>query len=249
MKRIFLLLLFVFPVLKYSSAQTFQAGFYGGATVTDIPGTDNIDNDVDFEHLGYTIAGTVSAKISPSTKLQMEIRYFERGAQQSPTIVNDSASTPTVNPTGQYLSPYFTLTLRYVDVVLGIKHAIHFNIRNKATDRYGIETGVSLGALVSYSYEVQSVTYSLNLNQLDISPYVGIYYNVTPYFYIEGRYSNSILPVIKQDGSNSQYFLYYGSWNDGHNVSFSFTLGFNFGAPSSFTNSKAPPTQTDTDDN
>ena len=92
----------VSPALKYSIAQTFQAGFYGGATVTDIPGTDNIDNDVDFEHLGFTIAGTVSTKISPTTKLQMEIRYFEKGRTIS-AIVNDSASTATVNPNGQYL--------------------------------------------------------------------------------------------------------------------------------------------------
>lgn len=248
MKRLALVILLSFPALKYASAQTFEAGFYGGATMTDIPGTDNIDNDDDFEHLGFTIAGTVATRISPSTKLQMEIRYFVRGAEQTPAILNDSASTINVNPTGQYLSPYFTLTLRYVDVALGIKHAVHFNLRNKATDRYGIETGVSLGALVSYSYEAESINYTLDLNKIDISPYVGIYYNITPHFYVEGRYSNSIFPVVKQDGSNSQYFLYYGSWNDGHNIAFSLTMGFNFGGSASFIKD-TPPVKTDADDN
>ncbi len=89
--------------------------------MSDIPGTDNIDNDVDFEKLGFTVAGTVSTKISPKTRLQMEIRFFQRGAQQSPTLVNDSASSATINPSGQYYTPYFTLRLNYIDVVVGIK--------------------------------------------------------------------------------------------------------------------------------
>src|ERR1700744_5451935 len=83
MKRLLIVFLFVFPALKYSTAQTFQAGFYGGASVSDIPGTDNVDNDVDFQHLGFTLAGTVSTKISPKTTLQMEIRFIQKGAQQS----------------------------------------------------------------------------------------------------------------------------------------------------------------------
>jgi len=229
MKRLLLLLLFIFPAVPYLYAQTFEAGFYAGATVSDIPGTDNIDNDVDFEKLGFTVAGTVSTKISPKTRLQMEIRFFQRGAQQSPTIVNDSASSAVVNPSGQYYTPYFTLRLNYVDVVVGIKHAIHFNIRNKATDRYGIEAGVSLGTLVGYYYEVNSINYNLDLNLIDISPYIGLYYNVTPHFYIEGRYSNSINSVLKHDGTDGSdfYYLYYNSWNNGHNVAFDFVLGFN----------------------
>jgi hypothetical protein len=206
MKRLTILLLFVFPFIEYCNAQVFEAGFYAGATMTDIPGTDNIDNDVDFEHLGFTVAGTVSAKISPKTKLQMEIRFFQRGAQQSPTIINDSASNANINPNAQYISPYFTLILDYVDVVVGVKHSLHFNLRNKTTDKYGIEGGVSVGALVHSSYEVQSVNTSIDINSLDISPYVGLYYNVTPHFYVEGRYSNSVNSVIKHDGFNNRIF-------------------------------------------
>ncbi|HTA26537.1 MAG TPA: hypothetical protein VK809_02020, partial [Bacteroidia bacterium] len=84
MKRLVLVFLIAFPFLPILSAQTFRAGFYAGATMTDIPGTDNIDNDADFEHLGFVVAGTVSAKISPKTNLQMEIRYIQKGAQQNP---------------------------------------------------------------------------------------------------------------------------------------------------------------------
>lgn len=248
MKRIALLLLFIFPALKYSTAQTFQAGFYVGAAVSDIPGTDNIDNDVDYEHLGFVIAGTVSTKISPKTTLQMEIRFIQRGAEQKPSIINDSASTPYINPSGQYLSNYFTIDLNYVDVVIGIKHAIHFSIKNKATDRYGIEAGVSLGALVGYSYEAQSVNYTLDLAPIDISPYVGFYYNITPHFYAEARYSNSINSALVHDNANgnSFYNLYYGTWDAGHNVGFTMTLGFVFGGG---TYIKPAATPSHTDDN
>lgn len=248
MKRIVLVLLLIFPALKYSTAQTFQAGFYGGASVSDIPGTDNIDNDVDYEHLGFTIAGTVSTRISHSTTLQMEIRFMEKGAQQNP------AFDTTYQPTGQIsnigYNQYFTITLDYVEVVLGIKHAIHFNLRNKATDRYGIEAGVSLGTLVHSSYEVQSVNYTLDVNTLDASPYVGFYYNITPHFYAEARYSNSISSALAHDNTNgnSFYNLYYGTWDAGHNVGFTMTLGFIFGnSPYSNQNKDIPPPSHDDD--
>lgn len=234
MKRAALLLLFVIPFLYKTTAQTFQAGFYVGATMTDIAGSDNIDNDNDFYHLGFTIAGTVSTKISPKTRLQMEIRYFMKGTSQPPVVdsVPNSALNTTAN--GNYnlqYSNYYNLTLNYVDVVIGIKRQIHFNLRHATTDKYGIECGVSIGSLLGYSYTVQSINYTMALNLIDVSPYVGLYYNVTPHFYIEGRYSNSVNSIIKQDGTNSQYFyyLYYGSWNNGHNLAFSLTLGFIFG--------------------
>jgi len=253
MKRILLLLLFVFPLLKYSSAQTFEAGFYLGASVSDIPGTDNIDNDVDFEHLGFTIAGTVSTQLTPRTKLQMEIRFIQRGAQQNPAVINDSASSATVNTSGQYLNNYFTIDLNYVDVVIGFKHAIHFSIRNKATDKYGIEEGVSIGTLIGYSYEAESVNYTLDLSLIDVSPYIGLYYNITPHFYVEGRYSNSINAALKHDNSANNlgfYNLYYGSWDAGHNVGFTMTIGFNFGGASNqVSTTPQPPAHNQNDDN
>jgi hypothetical protein len=243
MKRSVLLFLFSIPFLHSISAQTFQAGFYGGATMTDIPGTDNIDNDVDFEHLGFVVAGTVSSKIGPKTRLQMEIRFIQKGAQQNPQYTNDSAQSATVNPNGQYLNNYFTLILDYVDVTVGIKQQIHFNLRNKATDRYGIEAGVSVGALVHYSYTAESIPQPIELNTLEISPYIGLYYNITPHFYIEGRYSNSVNSsvVANTSNANSSYNIYYGTWNDGHNVAFSLTLGFNFGGSSSALKTATPP--------
>lgn len=254
MKRLALVFLFIIPSLHSVSAQTFQAGFYGGATMTDIPGTDNIDNDVDFEHLGFVVAGTVCAQISPKTKLQMEIRFIQKGAQQNPQYTNDSAQTATTNTSGQYVNQYFTLVLDYVDVTMGIKHQIHFNLRNKGTDRYGIEAGISVGALVHYTYSVESLNYPIDINTLDFSPYIGIYYNVTPHFYIEGRYANSINSSVVADNTNqgSFYNLYYGTFNDGHNVAFSLTLGFIFGGsnqPLDNSPEKKPAPSTDSTDN
>lgn len=239
MKRIAVLFLLVFPFVKYVSAQTFQAGFYLGAAVSDIPGTDNIDNDVDFEHLGFIAAGTVSTRISPRTMLQMEIRYIQRGATQKPVILNDTASTLYNNPSMNYISQNFIIDLYYVDVVIGFKHAIHFSIRNQATDKYGIEEGVSLGSLVGYSYEANQVNYTLDLNPIDISPYIGIYYNVTPHFYAEARYSNSITSALKHNNNANNlglYTIFYDTWDAGHNVAFTMTIGFNFGG------SYTPPT-------
>ncbi len=249
MKRLGLVILFVFPVLSYTSAQTFQAGFYAGAVASDIPGTDNIDNDVDYEHLGFTVAGTVSTRISPKTRLQMEIRFSQRGAQQKPAI--DTTYLPNGNIGSIGYNNYFNLTLNYIDVVIGVKHAIHFNLRNAATDRYGIEAGIGIGSLVGYSYEVQSVSYNVNLNSFDLSPYVGFYYNVTPHFYLEARYSNSITSVIKHDNSNPGdfYSIYYSTWDAGHNVAFNLTFGFIFGGSANQPGGGSAPAPSQSDNN
>jgi Outer membrane protein beta-barrel domain len=207
----------VLPFVNYLSAQTFSAGFYVGGTMTGIQGLE-ANNANSFEHVGLTVAGTVSAKISPKTRLQMEIRFFQRGASQSPRY--DSMAN-------QY-NQYFKLTMNYADIVLGIRHQIHFNIRNEAKDMYGIEAGASVGYLMGYTYEVQSITYKLAVNAIDVSPYIGIYYNVTPHFYVEGRFSNSINSALVQNNVKNPYFLYYSSFNDGHNMCFSLTLGFAF---------------------
>jgi len=253
MKRLVLLFFFAIPFSYSISAQLFRAGFYAGATMTDIPGTDNIDNDDDFEHLGFVIAGTVSAKVSPKTILQMEIRYIRRGAQQNPAV--DTTYTVTGNIQGVQYNNYFTLNLDYVDAVIGIRRQIHFNLRNKTTDRYGIEAGASVGSLVHYSYNSQSINTPIDLYTLDISPYIGVYYNVTPHFYIEGRYSNSINSALVHDNTNSAPFanvVGYGSWDNGHNVSFSLTLGFIFGKvsqPLDNSPEKKPAPSTDSTDN
>ncbi|HTA27224.1 MAG TPA: hypothetical protein VK809_05515, partial [Bacteroidia bacterium] len=83
-----------------------------------------------------------------------------------------------------------------------------------------------------------------------ISPYVGVYYNVTPHFYVEGRYNNSITSALVADNTNqgSFYNIYYGTWNNGHNVAFSLTLGFIFGG-SSAQPASTPPPAAPSDDN
>jgi len=260
MKRIALALLLIFPTLKYIAAQGFQAGFYLGATASDVAGTNNINNSANFSKLGFTLAGTVCTNITPKTKLQMEIRFYQRGAQIRPTIDSVSTGNSGTQTNGNYnvgYNDYFTMTLNYVDIVVGIKHQIHFNIRNASTDRYGIEAGVSIGTLIYSSYEVNSVSYPLDVNGVDISPYVGLYYNITPHFYIEGRYSNSVNSVLKHDNTNgnSFYNLYYGTWDSGHNRGFSMTVGFVFGNGSagdqanSSSSHDTPPPSSDSQDN
>jgi hypothetical protein len=207
-------LLAVTPVF----AQTFNGGFYAGAAVSGIEGLE-ANNDNSFGHLGFTVAGTVSTKISPKTRVQFEIRFIQRGGSQAPRVVDSSAGT---------YNNYFRLTLNYVDAVIGIKRQIHFTVRNEDKDLYGMEAGVSVGYLVNSSYEVQSIVYSIATHPVDISPYIGLYYNITPHFYAETRFSNSVNSALVQNNVSNPYFLYYSSFDDGHNMGFIFTLGFLF---------------------
>ena len=80
----------------------------------------------------------------------------------------------------------------------------------------------------SYNY-----TSSLAVNTLDISPYVGFYYNISSHVYMEARYSNSITSALTHTNPNytmdPSYAIYYSSWNAGHNLAFTLTLGVVFG--------------------
>jgi hypothetical protein len=206
------------------SAQTFRVGLYGGVNVTDVDGADLTDNDNDFHKFGFNAGLLVSSHAGKKNILQMEIGYSQTGSSQPPD------TTHTNN--------YYTLRFNYVNVALAIRHRVHFNLSKKPTDRFDLNAGVSIGYLFSAYYTVQSIVYyktseginllSSNFNPIDISPFVGITYNFSSKFAFDLRYYNSVTSVIPHEVANT-YFLYYGSWNAGHNLVFQGTFRYTFG--------------------
>ncbi len=213
MKRL-LLILPLLLTFTITNAQQFKIGIIAGLGITDVAGADLIDNDNDFQKGGFIGGGFVNTKIGQTTQMQLEISFMQKGSQVPPDTL--------------HMNNYYVLNLNYVDVSLMVRQPIHININRKMSDKYGLIFGLTYGNLVYYSFEVQGINYQLNLNSFDASAFIGFYYNFTPNFFFDMRYSNSFITAIKHDGSNSQWYPYYGSWNDGNNMAFELRLGYVF---------------------
>lgn len=222
MKRI-LFAFFLLSSLLPAKAQEFRVGLLGGVNVTDVDGMDLVDPDNDFKKFGFTAGIYVNAHIAPKTLLQMEIAYSGKGSQIPPDTTNNNA--------------YYTLKLQYVDVDLVLRHNLqHVNVSKNPSDKFSIEGGLSAGYLFHYYFEAQSITYTLPLKTMDFSALVGFSYNFSDNVSLDFRYYNSILSIFQNNGTSSPiygtnlYFLYYGSWNKGHNLVFQLTLKYTFGS-------------------
>jgi len=213
MKRfIFFILSFTLLFIKAQS-QNFHAGFMLGPTMTDIAGADLTDNDNDFHKLGFSIGGLVNHKIGKSGLLQMEVAFMEKGSSQPP----DSGFIP------------YKINLSYIDISLILKQAIHINVSKKPVDKFGVEAGLTMGTLVAATYtDTMNMKGPIHVNPFDLELLVGVYYNFTPGFYVDFRYSNSIIHAIPHK-SNFENFYPYATFQKGNNLVFQMTLGFVFG--------------------
>ncbi|HXP50146.1 MAG TPA: outer membrane beta-barrel protein [Bacteroidia bacterium] len=215
MKRL-LLMLPLFIIVSTVQAQRFRVGVVAGAAITDIAGADLVDNDNDFVKAGLIVGGLVNTKIGATTQMQLEISFIQRGSQ--------------VLPDTTHMNDYYIMNLNYINVSLSVRQPIHININRKMTDKYGLIFGLTYGSLLSYSYTIQGLNYLADLNTTDANAFFGFYYNFTPNFFFDLRYSNSFIPVIKRDGYNQSFYPWFNSWNAGDNMAFELRLGYTFGS-------------------
>lgn len=219
MKRFLLLFPALLLFLSPLKAQQFKVGLLAGVNISDVDGMDPVDFDNDFHKFGFTVGGLVSTHIAEKTFLQMEIAYSQLGSSNPP-------DTSQANFNNNF---YYTFRLNYINVDLALRHKVTINFSKKPNSNFTIDGGVSVGYMFKYYYTAQSLTYPLDLNTKSIAGFVGFGYNFTPNILIDLRYYNAFISDFANTPSNSQ-FLYYGSWNRGHNISFQITFKFMFGS-------------------
>lgn len=215
-------------------AQRFKVGALAGVNITDVDGMDPYDFDNDFHKFGFTVGGFVAAHLGEKALVQMEIAYSQKGSSFPP-------DTSQMNFNNNL---YYTFRLNYLDVDFAFRRMIRVNMKKGPTNKFGIEGGLSFGYMYHYYYSVQSVQYSLALNNTDIAVFAGFCYNFTPGFCIDLRYYNSLVPVIPSNSGNSSYqLLYYDNWNRGRNLGFQITFKYTFGesSPTSGADNNPPP--------
>jgi opacity protein-like surface antigen len=217
-----------------AKAQRFRVGLSLGGNLTDVDGTDQTDNDDDFQKIGFSAGGFVNTKLGTNNILQLEINYTQKGGSQPPDSTNNNN--------------YYKLILNYADVALTIRHRVHININKKPFDKFDIEGGIGVERLIYSQYTAKSIVTPIDLNSTDASLFIGTAYNFSENICIDFRYYNSLIPAVKRDAVNSQS-LYYGSWNRGDNLVFQLTLKVTFGGDANAENPSANPTISTSPDN
>jgi len=218
-KRILAALIITLSFFGTAGAQYFRAGLLAGVNITDVNGMDTKDFDNDFKKFGFIGGGYVNVHFNNKTMLQMEIAYSQKGSQIPP-----DTNIGTFNNNN-----YYTLKLSYITVDLALRRNIHINLGKNPTDKFSIEGGLSAGYLFHYYFQAQSIVYNLALNTSDFGAFAGFAYDFSDNFCIDLRYYNAITSIFSNEGSNSQW-LYYGSWNRGHNLAFQITFKYTFGS-------------------
>jgi hypothetical protein len=191
-----------------------------GPAITDIDGADLTDNDNDFHKLGFSIGGLVNQKIGKHALAQMELAFIQKGSSQP---VNLDSS-------GRYLFVPYTINLNYLDVSLLVKQGLGYS-KKANYDKFGVEFGLTMGNLVGSSFKDSSnmlIKGLTSINKFDLELLAGVYYNFTPGFFLDVRYSNSIIHAIKHDAGFVNVYPYF-TFQKGNNMVFQITLGFEFG--------------------
>ncbi len=230
MKRI-LLIFSATLLVTVTSAQQFKVGAIAGLAITDVQGFNGTEIPT-FRKGGLILGGLVSTHISNTTKMQLEISYVQRGSQIPPDTTNNNN--------------FYLFRLNYIDISLSVRHPIHLSINHKVSDKYGVLAGLTYGTLIYQSYEVKTISYDISseLNTFEANAFVGFYYNFTPNFFFDLRYSNTFITAIKHNASPTNgFYPYFNSWNDGNNMAFELRLGLTFGGGATSDNAGpvAPP--------
>jgi len=218
MKRFLLFLAALLFFVSLTKAQQFRVGLLAGGNISDVDGFNSYGHNT-FRKAGFTFGGLVSTHISAKTIIEMEIAYSQLGSSNPPDSTNNNN--------------YYTLRLNYINVDIAIRHHVLINFSKKPNSNFSIECGASLGYMYRDYYTAQSIilTPYIDLSTTTIAAFAGFSYNFSPDVCLDLRYYNSILSDFPNTPSNSQ-FLYYGSFNRGHNLNFQITFKVTFGSDS-----------------
>ncbi len=172
-----------------AKSQEFRGGILGGLAASEISG-DRLQGP---NKAGVYVGAFVNRYFSPSSSLQMELDFIQKGSRENPDSSNNFSS--------------YLLRLNYVEIPLHYK----YDFIEKGT----LETGLSLGVLVHSLEQVNSYDWvaGSDFDRLDLSFNIGLYYTLMENLRINVRYSNSILPVRPHAGG-ATWRLNKGQYNE-----------------------------------
>ncbi len=166
----FLLLLLLIPQ-TYIYAQRFDGGVMFGITASQIDG----DRYAGYNKGGLTGGVFVNTPFSQNLSAQMELKYISKGA----------ANKNTADNTG-----YYRAKLQYIEMPVIAKYKVLNNFIPEAGLGFGylFKAGIDLDGNGYYPYDPP-------LNKFEFSMIVGISYEAFENFFMNARFSYSLIPV------------------------------------------------------
>lgn len=214
MKHIVLLGLLLLSVTA-NAQERFRAGIIAGLAGTELAGYN--PGKLTFRKAGIVGGGMVNARFNNRNSFQFEILYSQKGSQQkADTLANDTT--------------FNRLALDYLEVPFIFRRNLKINVHKKNTNRLAFEIGPSVGFLS----RIKSIDNGYpgyiepgRFRKLELALHIGMSYTLLENFMFNVRYSNSIIPVIKNAQEINTFFRY--TFYKGDNMGFEFTLRYLFG--------------------
>ena len=163
-----------------SKSQKFNGGIIGGISISQVSG----DDLAGFNCLGLVFGGFSNIKISNKSKLQIEMIYSQKGSGNL-NINNIQHS--------DYLKPYIRMS--YFEMPIFYKY-----LQNKDLEfEIGVATAYLIDGYFKDTYgKIDNSSYS-PFTEYDLGISLGINYWLTNNLSLNTRYTNSIIPIGKED--------------------------------------------------
>jgi len=227
-KTIIAAILITFAV-NSSYAQAFKAGIIAGIASTDVLGTDALDNDVDYNKIGFNFGLFAQLPLSERNTIEFEMYFIQKGTY-SP-FPTDTSGAPV------YGSHSYKLRLNYMEVPLLFSHRFAFNMGKVIMDKFSIELGPSLGFLVYSGENIDNVgfqpvftnNYFKAFHTYDVSALIGLVYQISDNWKFHIRYENSLIAIRPHASGQTGFNPVYLYYNPGEvNMVFNYALSYTF---------------------
>ncbi|REK36364.1 MAG: PorT family protein [Bacteroidetes bacterium] len=187
--RIFscVILLLINPSISFS--QDFHAGIRAGMSASQVSG----DRLSGFDKAGIVFGGFVGRNFSEKISGQMEISFIQKGSRSSVNKEDNS---------------YYRMRLHYIQVPVLFQY--------KVGKKIDLEVGPSAGVLVlsEENDQLGLINNTPPFEDMDVSFNAGGSYQIGEHWTFNARYSASILPVRKFQGSYNFNFFDRGQYNE-----------------------------------
>jgi hypothetical protein len=203
MKQCFIIIVLSFLFFNnHLSAQRFQGGALLGFNASQVDG----DTYSGYNKFGFMGGAFVYTKLSDMFDIQMEIKYMGKGASKRSTQLD-----PTI----------YKSKLNYIEIPVLLKV--------KTKSKVDLQGGLGFGYLFSYSeedaYGVLPSDATVPFRPFELSSIIGGTYRFAPKFFVDLRYSYSILSIVKTPPVAYTYFRHSGVFNNLFSVGLYYTLG------------------------
>jgi hypothetical protein len=202
----YLCLSFLFILISFSFSGLSQLEFSGGIELgvssTQLSG----DALSGFDKFGLSAGPYVRTTFSEKSSARLGILYLNKGSKKNANPKNGDLIT-------------YAIRLNYVEVPITYSYSIH-NIR--------AEGGLAIGRLISSSElgtDGRERGFVFPFEKMDYSVIVGVNYFFSENIFVNGRWSQSVIPVRKSPSVvNSGSFYEAGMYN----TALQFMIGFEF---------------------